>query len=390
MKVLQINISATSGSVGKIVNNLYWEIIKNGHECKVAYGKGGIGNIPFKDTYKIETKIGLYSHALCSRLFGKSGFYSKNATQKLLNWIDNYNPDVIHLHGAYGYYINMELLFKYISKHGIKLVSTLHSCWDFTGHCCYFDYPKCDQWKTGCYNCKGYKGYPQCLIKENTHKNLLKKTDLYNSLERAVIVTPSLWLSELAKQTFLSKHKIICINNGLDLNRFKIDSYPKFSKPTILCVANVWSKRKGLEDIIELAAYINKDIDIIVVGLSNKQIKELPANIVGITRTENFEELKKLYSQSTILFNPTYEENYPTVNIEAVACHLPVATYDTGGCRETIDYEKYGKLIAKKDYKAVLNYLYSVYKKDIEYDYDDLSFIDQNKMINSYLEVYNN
>lgn len=153
MHVFMLNVQIGSGSAGTIVSDLYHGIIANGDVCKIAYSRGGIKDVAAEDTIKIGNKTDTYLHALKSRLFGSTATYSKGATKGFLRKIDEFKPDIIHIHGLYGYYINMEMLFRYIQQHDIRLVTTLHSCWDFTGHCCYFDYVGCEQWKESCKNC---------------------------------------------------------------------------------------------------------------------------------------------------------------------------------------------------------------------------------------------
>ena len=108
----------------------------------------------------------------------------------------------------------------------------------------------------------------------------------------------------------------------------------------ILGVANVWEKRKGLNDFIELSKLLDGDkYQIVLVGLSDKQVEEIQTNkinIMTIARSNSAKELAEIYTAADCFVNPTYEYNYPTVNLEAEACGTRVITYDTGGCAETI------------------------------------------------------
>ena len=388
MKVLQINVRAKGGSVGKIISSLNHRCQSEGIEFAIAYGRGNVEQNTFSDSFKIGTDKEIQAHALQSRIFGRTASYSKRGTSDLLKWIDRYNPDVIHLHGAYGYYVNMEMLFNYIADEKIPLISTLHSCWDFTGHCCYFDYPKCEEWKYGCNHCIRVHDYPECFFSDSTHYNLGLKNKLYHKLDKVRLITPSRWLQDLCEQSILRDIPVQTINNGIDINVYKTVEIEKHNKPIILCVANIWSERKGLDDILKLGDFLRDKAEIIVVGLSEKEIRKLPKNIVGITRTENVEELVKLYNSATIFFNPTHEENYPTVNLEAVACHLPVATYNTGGCAETIENGKYGIIVENEDFSTVVNFLMSVYDGKTCFDYSNLSYLSQQTMTDQYIKLY--
>jgi glycosyltransferase involved in cell wall biosynthesis len=351
MKILQINSSVNSGSTGRIAEQIGSQIIKKGHESFIAYGRGNrpsssklikIGN--FKD---------VLIHGIYSLFFDKHGFGSIQSTKKLLKQIDEIKPDVIGLHNVHGYYLNIELLFNYIKLKNIPLVWTFHDCWPITGHCAYFDSISCEKWKTGCTNCELKNKYPKSILIDNSRHNYLKKKSLFNQVSNVTIVTPSIWLKNIIKESFL-KHAVVHIPNGVDLNVFKPvidlkeikDKYNIGSKKVVLGVASVWDERKGLNDFIKLKLVSDRDIKIILVGLNKAQIKNLPANIIGIERTESITELAALYSLADVFVNPTYVDNFPTTNIESLACGTPIITYKTGGSPEAID--KFTGVIVEK------------------------------------------
>ena len=382
MKIVQIN-SFSNGSTGKIMMSIHNELLKEGHESYVVWGRGRKSQN--KNEIYMNDKIGVYYHALMSRLTGKTGFYSKKSTKRLLKKLDEIKPDIIHLHNIHGYYINIELLFNYIKKNKIKVVWTLHDCWSFTGQCPHFITKNCDKWKTGCYNCPMIHEYPK-TIKDNSKWNYKKKKELFTNVDMTII-TPSKWLSKLVKESYLNKYEVEVINNGIDTNIFKPTEsnfrkkYHLENKKIILGVASTWTWKKGLYDFIELSKIIDENYQIVLVGLSKKQIKQLPNNIIGITRTENQNELAGIYSTSDIFFNPTYEDNYPTVNLEALACETPVISYDTGGCSECIDDNKH--IVNKIDFfKNVYYYLNTSINKD------NIIYSNISNVTNEYIVTY--
>lgn len=392
MKILIINLRIGTGSVGRIVSDLYHGAKLSGHICKVAYARGETGEISAEDTYKICKERDIRIHAGLTRLFGNTAFYSSTVTKKFCKWIDNFQPDVIHLHGVYGYYLNMEILFRYFANKKCNVISTLHSCWDFTGHCCYFDYIKCAQWKTGCKYCKNISSYPQSILFDNVKRNYLRKKTLYLNLSNCIIVTPSKWLANLVKESFLSQMRIEVINNGIDLDSFRYihndELLFNFVKPVILCVANMWEERKGWQDVVELSDSIDDDCLLVVIGVTKKQIKQLNSRTIAITKTNSKEELAQFYSQSTVLFNPTYEDNYPTVNLEAAACHLPIVTYNTGGSPEIFELGNWGIVIEKRDYQALVDYTKKVFSKAISPNFDNINLLSNKVMVNKYISLY--
>lgn len=359
MKILQINSVCGVGSTGRIVEDLATSVESNGSNCVIAYGREPSKTAGY-NTIKIGSNFDVYKHVIYSRLTDKSGFASTEATNRFIENVKEYDPDIIHLHNIHGYYINIELLFNYLRKSGLPILWTLHDCWSFTGHCAYFDLVGCNKWKTGCSNdCPQKNTYPASFFCCNAEYNYKKKKTLFTSVKDLTIITPSEWLAKLVKESYLNKFPVEIINNGIDLNIFK----PRNSnfksnnnikdKFIILGVANVWDRRKGLDDFIKLSKLLDESYKIVLVGLNEKQLKRLPSNIIGIKKTANPEELAEIYTASDIFFNPTYEENYPTVNIEAISCGTPVITYRTGGSPETLIDDKSGYVVDKGDISQV-------------------------------------
>ena len=358
MKVLQINSVCGIRSTGRICTDLADVLLQDGHECKIAYGRESVPEKYRKIAVRIGNDLDAKMHALQSRIFDNAGFGSKRATEKFIDWVKKYDPDIIHLHNIHGYYINIEVLFKYLAESNKPVVWTLHDCWAFTGHCAYFSYVKCDKWKTGCFNCPQKKRYPSSLLWDASKQNWQKKKALFTSVKNMTLATPSKWLANEVKKSFLSNYPMKVIANGIDLDVFKptpSDFKEKnglVGKKIILGVASSWSECKGLKDFIELSKILDEKYKIVLVGLSGNQIKELPENVMAISRTNNVKELAEIYTAADIFFNPTYEDNFPTVNLEAQACGTPVITYKTGGSVESVPEKN---VVEQGLYKDVLS-----------------------------------
>lgn len=360
MKVLFINAVCGTGSTGKICIELAKKYETEGHEVKIAYGRHAYVPDEYKKyAIRIGNNFDVKLHALQTRIFDTHGFASIKATKKFLKWADEFKPDLLWLHNLHGYYINIELLFKWIKQYpNMKINWTLHDCWAFTGHCAHFTAVGCEKWKTHCCNCEQKKQYPASLFLDNSYKNFELKKKLFTGIKNLEIIVPSNWLANLVKQSFLKEYPIKVIHNKIDTSIFKpLNSDFKeknnlTDKKIILGVANVWDDRKGLKDFLKLSNMVDDKYKIVLVGLTKKQIDQLPVNILGIERTKNQKELVEIYSSSFVFFNPTYEDNYPTVNLEAQACGIPVITYDTGGCRETL-YTKNSFCIKKDVYEVI-------------------------------------
>ena len=380
MKIVQIN-TFNYKSTGHIMMNIHKILTEQGYDSYVCWGRGRPANNNHEIV--ISDNIGVKFYGMYTRLLDKTGFASRRATKKLLRRLDEIKPDIIHLHNIHGYYLNIELLFNYIREHNISVVWTLHDCWPLTGHCAGFDMCGCKKWKTGCFNCEQLGTYPASKGLDNSKWNWNKKKDLFTNLN-LIIVTPSQWLRDNVMKSYLRDYRCEVINNGIDLNIFKSadkceikkaqKEYNLDARKIVLGVASEWTPKKGLFDFIKLSEMM-QDIQFVVVGLTERQIKEMPQNIKGIKRTENQRELAALYTIADVFFNPTYEDNFPTTNLEALACGTPVITYDTGGSPESLDVKEknlsisIGEVIEKTSpasvsYETVKARIYSFLKKN--------------------------
>lgn len=365
-KILQINSVYRTGSTGRITYDISNMLKQNGFESYVAYGYGESYNDI--NTYRIQNLFQVKVSIAQTRLFGKHGFYNKSATKRLLRWIDKIQPDIIQLHNIHGHYLNVEILFDYLKKINVPVFWTLHDCWPFTGHCAFFDFVGCDKWQTLCHDCPQLRQYPKSLIFDRSKESFKDKKDLFTGLDDLTLITPSRWLANLVRLSFLKEYKTVVINNGIDLSLFKPtnskfkNKYNIENKKMVLGIANVFDRRKGFEDFIQIAKLLPENFVVVMVGLSEEQIKKLPDNIIGIIRTNSIKELAEIYSAADVFINPTYEDNFPTVNIESIACGTPVICYDTGGCNEVID-DSCGKIVPKGDILYLNKAIMEVTKK---------------------------
>ncbi len=340
MKIIQINLGnyGSTGGIAIGINNVAKE---EGMETYLAYPWDSNNKPSQERDIIIGSKFGRQASRKLAKITGLNGCFSVFSTQRFLNKVKKLNPDIIHLHNLHNSYINFHMLFCYIKKHNVKVIWTLHDCWAFTGRCPYFQMSGCDKWKTGCYDCPYPKEeYPSVQVDKSDILWKMKKA-VFTGVENLTIITPSEWLAGLVKESFLSEYPVKVINNGIDLNVFKPTEsdfkkvYGLEGKKLVLGVALGWDKRKGCEDLLELAKILNDDYRLILVGAFKEQINSFPANIIGIEKTNSPKKLAEIYSVSDVFINTTYEDNYPTVNLEARACGLPVITYKTGGSPES-------------------------------------------------------
>lgn len=361
MNVIQINTTLNTGSTGRITEEIGQALMAAGHTSYIAHGRPG--GASQSHTIKIGSSLDQKMHGLQTRIFDTHAFGSASATRKLLQEIERINPDIIHLHNLHGYFLHVGILFNYLKEKKKSVVWTLHDCWAFTGHCCYFDFVKCDKWKSHCYSCPLKNKYPESYFLDNSFKNFDTKKSCFTGVQNLTLVTPSRWLSRLLKDSFLNEYPVAVIHNGVDLALFKPDEDGQLAlreklkvgnSPVILGSASVWDRRKGLKDFIALSEKISADDKIVLLGLNKHQQKDLPGNIIAIERTESVAEMRHLYNLATVFINPTWVDNFPTTNIESLACGTPVITYNTGGSVEAIDSHT-GWIVEKGNINGLVN-----------------------------------
>lgn len=341
--IVEINSVANSGSTGRIAEEIGRLAINHGYDCYMAYGRRDNGSK--LNTIRIGTEGDIILHGMESRLLDNHGFASRAATRRFIKQLEEINPDIIHLHNIHGYYLNVRCLFDYLQEAHVPVVWTLHDCWPITGHCSHFEIIGCEKWKSECCHCPQISRYPKSFIDRSQRNFELKKQLFTSIIGHTTIVTPSIWLRNIVNQSFLKDAINHVINNGVDTDIFKPSAETRYlknlnidtQKHIILGVASVWTKSKGLYDFIGLSRTLDSSFQTVLVGLNDRQLKDLPKNMIGIKRTESAQELAALYSVADVFVNPTYSDNFPTTNIEALACGTPVITYDTGGSPEAVD-----------------------------------------------------
>lgn len=367
MKVLLINTFCGVGSTGRICTDIAAKMEAEGHTVKVAYGRDIVPKAYARYAVRIGNDWDWKLHALKTRIFDKHGFGSSSATKKFLKWVDGFQPDMVWLHNIHGYYINIEMLFDWLKSHPQLLIKwTLHDCWAFTGHCTHFTVAKCNQWKTECKNCIQKDRYPKCIFFSDVSSNYKRKKKAFTGVNNLTIITPSEWLARLTKDSFLKDYPVEVNYNKIDANVFKPTPsnfrkiYGLENKFIVLGVANVWNERKGLYDFYKLSTLLNENYAIVLVGLNQKQINDLPKNIIGIKRTYSSQQLATIYTAADVFVNPSKEETFGMTTAEAVACGTKAIVYKNTACEEIANIN--GSLAVEQNvneiYRTITNKLY--------------------------------
>lgn len=359
MKILQINSHYNQGGAARIVACIHRELLKEGEESYVAYGRGP--KATEKNTYRFNHVPEVYFSALISRLAGVNGWSNRIATKRLLSYIKKIQPDVIHMHALHGYYLNFPIFFKYINEHKIPCIWTFHDCHAFVGNCGYFF--DCEKWKDGCGTCPHLHNYPTSQFFDFTGFMWRRKKELFTEGTKKIIVTPSDWLTEESKRSFFGKYPCVTVRNGIDVKntfypRDKIKCREKYGyaqeEKLVLGIAvGYGDPRKGVKYIIQLAKDLGEEAKVILIGWDkeNDAMIEGIANIIPLPATSSTDMLAEYYSMADVFVLPSLAENYATVSLESMACGTPVAGFDAGGIPEQLTDRK-GIAVEKGNQKA--------------------------------------
>ena len=359
MKYLFINSVAGVGSTGRIVAETCRKLRDQGHTCAIAYGREK-ANCDDIETVCIGASLDYKIHGALCRLTDRHGFYSRQATRNFIRWAKEYDPDVVWLHNIHGYYLHLGELFAWLKVSGKQVKWTLHDCWAFTGHCAYFDYVRCDKWKTGCHHCPQKKEYPATLLLDSSKANYTDKKRLFTGLSDVQLYVPSQWLADRVKQSFLREYPVEVVYNTVNTEIFKPTSgdfrqkYGLEQNKLALGVASVWDRRKGLEDFVTLAGKLPEPWRIVLVGLTSQQAEKMPPNVLCIPRTNSAAELAEIYSTADVFVNLSVEETFGMTTLEALKCGTTPIVYAGTACEE-VTRQFGGVAVERFDWDGLLN-----------------------------------
>lgn len=397
-RLLIIGSSLNYGSPGHICEGIGLKSKDNGWIVYQAHGLK-YSRPSQLNTYQVCSRFGELRHTFYSFIFDGHGLSSEWETKRLIKWIQDVAPDVIHLHNLHGYYLNFPILFEFLAKYDRPIVWTMHDFWPITGHCAHFDYIGCEKWKTGCFKCPQISSYPKSLFIDNSRRNYRLKKKTFSSVKNMSIVTVSNWVRSLYDKSFLNKYPITTIYNGVNVEIFKptpsdlrekLDLVGKF---VLLGVASPWYKLKGYDDYVALSKILPDDCRMIMIGLNEEQRKKLPKNILGIERTDSQIELAKFYSMADVTLNLSYQETFGMTSVEGMACGTPAIVYNKTASPELVSTET-GIIVDAGNINELLHTT-KIIQSNGKMKYSDkcrsrvLDCFNEDKQFQKYIDLYN-
>lgn len=361
MKIIEINTTKNSGSTGRIATQIRKYVNDKGDLCEIAFG---YGNGEDKTAFSMYSRVGTHLHSFLSRKLCMQGRCSRFQTHRLVKFLKEEKPDIVHLHNIHGHYLNYEILFRYLKSIQIPVIWTFHDCWPYTGKCAHYSSAGCDKWKTECYDCPNLHTYPDSTF-DGSRRNFHHKKRCFTNLENLHIVCVSDWLKSQVEQSFFKGKDISRIYNGIDTSVF----YPQaeqdvakaaekygidLGKKIILGVSGVWKADKGLQVFLDLAQAVSSAYQIGLVGVSRSQKESLPESVIAIERTDNMQELASLYTLADVLVNASKEETFGMVPAEAMACGTPVVVSSGTACPEIVE-QNVGLVVSMDSIEELMN-----------------------------------
>ncbi len=339
MKVLQANCVYKKGSTGKITYDIHSELLKQGIESVVCYGRGEKINEPhvYKTCGEVYSKINHLLSEFTGVMYGGCFF----STNKLIKIIKKEKPDVVHLQCINGYFVNIYRLVTWLKKHDVKTVLTLHAEFMYTANCGYA--LDCDKWQTGCGHCPRLKQETKSFFVDGTHKSWMKmKKAFYGFNDNLVVTSVSPWLMERAKLSPIlndKKHEVVL--NGVNTDVFHFyDTSELRSQMGLNGVKVIFHATSSFDDninnikggyyVLKLAEkMLDENVKFVVAGNYPDGLK-VPSNVILLGKVSDQELLAKYYSMADVTLLTSKKETFSMVTAESLCCGTPVVGFKAG------------------------------------------------------------
>lgn len=361
MKILQVNCVYKKGSTGKITYDIHSELLKQGIESVVCYGRGEKINEPhvYKTCGEVYSKINHLLSEFTGVMYGGCFF----STNKLIKIIKKEKPDVVHLQCINGYFVNIYRLVSWLKKHDIKTVLTLHAEFMYTANCGHA--LDCDKWQTGCGHCPRLKQETKSFFIDGTHKSWMKMKKAFDGFNDNLVVTSvSPWLMERAKLSPIlndKKHEVVL--NGVNTDVFHFyDTSELRSQMGLTGVKVIFHATPSFDDninnikggyhVLKLAEkMLNENVKFVVAGDHPEGLK-VPPNVILLGKVSDQGLLAKYYSMADVTLLTSKKETFSMVTAESLCCGTPVVGFKAGA-PEQIAIPEYSSFVDFGDLESL-------------------------------------
>ena len=371
MRIAIINTVCQYGSTGRLAYGVYKTALDMGHECKLYYGRGEASSE--SGLVKFDSDLEVNLHAAITRLTGGQGRHSTKGTQLLIDYLEKFNADTIILMNLHGYYLNLPVLYDYLSHKDTPIIQMMYDEYSYTGRCP-FAYD-CNKFKNKCFGNTCKKEYPQSWFFSDAAGMWNIKANFYSKV-RNILFLGAPYVAHRAKEsTLLKGKKIEEFDEGDDIvNTFfphdVTDLRKKLSIPNdnkvVLNVAPFSAPRKGVKYYFEGAKKLQdrKDITFIHVGFDGKP-DECPSNVIPIGYIRDLKQLSDYYCLADLFVCTSFADTVPNTCIEALGCGVKICGFDISG----IPYSAcspYGVYVKAGDVDALVTEISQIKKKSVQ------------------------
>jgi glycosyltransferase involved in cell wall biosynthesis len=398
VRIFLLDVNYDHSSTGKIVKDLETGLKEHGHHVLACYGRA-VGALT-SNAVRIANPFEVYGHAALTRLTGKTGGYSPFATQNIIKNIEIFRPDVVHLHELHGYYVNIGDLIEYLKKNNIATLWTFHCEFMYTGKCGHAH--GCEQWKIECVRCPQLKDYPESWFLDRTNKMFHEKRAWFTGFNLLKIITPSHWLANRVRQSFLAEKEIGVIYNGIDTgdiftpkdaSALRRQHHIATRHVVVTIAPDLMSESKGGRWVLEVAARLAaEDITFVMIGVSEPD-RVQAGNVIALPRVNDQKLLAHYYSMGDFFLLTSKKETFSLACAESLACGTPIIGFDSGAPTEVAG-PGYGHFVDYADIDALSVVLLASLRDPSAFhngakcaEYARSSF-SKEAMIDSHLEAY--
>lgn len=398
MKILQVNCVYGVGSTGKLTADIHTELIRQGMESVVCYGRGA--KMEGSGLHKTCGEFYSRANQLLARFRGQLYGGCLLSTRKLISVIEKEKPDVVHLQCINGFFVNIARLLEWLKENRVKTVLTLHAEFMFTAGCGHAR--ECERWKSGCGKCPQLRTDIRSFGLDGTHASWKKMKKAFQGFgEDLMVASVSPWLMERAKQSpFLADKKHCVVMNGLDVDVFRRRGAKELRaqygpEARIVLFVTTYltdspSDLKGGRYVIELARRLEQsNVRILVLGNFDRTLV-LPSNMTALGRVEDQELLARYYSMADVSILASKRETFSMVTAESLCCGTPVVGFQAGG-PESIALPEFSRFVPEGDVEALGEELLAMLERPIDRERlarEAQERYSSGRMVREYMQIY--
>ncbi|TAM69884.1 MAG: glycogen synthase [Microbacteriaceae bacterium] len=187
----------------------------------------------------------------------------------------------------------------------------------------------------------------------------------FESADAVIAVSEGMRRDILRSYPVIEESRTHVIYNGIDLQRWRRVDEPDLARslgvdptrPAVIFVGRI-TRQKGLPYLLRAARLLPPDVQLVLcagapdteaimaeVTAGVEVLQSERSGVVWIDRLLSQSELAAVLSASTVFVCPSVYEPLGIVNLEAMACGLPVVGTATGGIPEVVDDGVTGRLV---------------------------------------------